>query len=146
MRDQQKDTGARDVGVQTKMNSKYKEVLEVNDYQDMLKRGSTYLKVRKWVGGKLYYEEIDLEEYDKRIAELAKKIASAPEVDLLSLLKDALYDLNLDRLDRVEQMVNTELEKSKKEKRPSNIKTTPRQRGTCVNLAVGGKFAVMLRA
>lgn len=122
-----------------------KERFEVNDYQDMLKRGDITYKVRKWHGGKLLYEEIDLGDYDKRIENLAKKIASMPQVDLLSLVKDALYDLTLERLDRVEGMVSTEVAKAKEEKRKPEIKTTPRQRGTCVNLAVGGRFALMLR-
>ena len=122
-----------------------KETLEMLDNQDMLKRGNAIYKAREWKGGKIYYEEIDLEEYDRRIDNLARKIASMPQVDLLDILKDALYDLNLKRLSKVEGMLEVEIKEAQEEKREAEIKTTKRNRGTCVNLAVGKKFALMLR-
>ena len=83
-----------------------------------------------------------MEEYDKRVEELAAKIAERPGVDLMAVLKDALYDLSLDYLAEVERKLKKELEKSK----PKVVtKTDTTYRGTCVNLNVGGKNLVELR-
>lgn len=110
--------------------------------ESMIKRGSTIFKAKKRKGVEITYEEIDLEEYDKRIDDLAKKIAKQPEVDLLSILKDALYDLPLDTLAVVEKRISEELKKSK----PKIITKVDRTyRGTCVKLNVDGRNLIELR-
>jgi len=108
----------------------------------MIKRGSTIFKAKFRKGVEITYEEIDLKEYDKRIDDLAKKIAKQPEVNLLSILKDALYDLPLDWLSQVEKRIHKELEKPKPK---IATKTDKTYRGTCVKLSVGGRNLVELR-
>ena len=111
-------------------------------YHGMLKRGSTIFKAKKHRGVHITFEEIDLEEYDNRVDTLAKKIAQMPGVDLLGVLKDALYDLPLDHLAQVEKRIFEELKKAE----PQIItKTDTTYRGTCINLSIGGKNMVELR-
>jgi len=111
-------------------------------YNGMLRRGSAIFKAKSHRGVQITYEEIDLEEYDKRVDNLAKRIINAKGVDLLSILKDALYDLPLDYLTRVEKKVEEEIKKDE----PKIVTKTDRTyRGTCVNLNVGGKNLVELR-
>lgn len=123
------------------------EILNMLDNEDMLQvqRGQTIYKLREWKGHKGYYVEIDVEEYDKRVHALAQKIASMPQVDLLSILRDALYDIPLKRLEKVEEMIEKELSEATLENREPKIETNARRRGTCVNLNVGGRFALELR-
>jgi len=111
-------------------------------YNSMLRRGSTVFKAKSHRGHEITYQEIDLEEYDRRIDELAKNIAKMPGVDLLATLKDALYDLQLDYLKNVEGKVNKELTKPEPQ---IETKVSTTYRGTCVNLNVGGKNLVELR-
>lgn len=64
-------------------------------------------------------------------------------MDLLALLKDALYDLSLeDELTQVEKKLREECKKSKPEV-TTKVDTT--YRGTCVSLDIGGKGVVELR-
>jgi len=86
------------------------------------------------------FVEVDLSEYDNRIFSLADKITSSPGVDLKDILRDALYDLPLELLSKIEERVNTEVAKPE-----PDIKTTKRERGTCINLAIGGRWAMELR-
>ena len=121
------------------------EVIKMTDgspYNSMLKRGSTLFKAKKHIGHEVVYVEIDLEEYDKRVDALAKTLAKQPGIDLLAILRDALYDLPLDHLKSIENKVKKELEKPKPEIK-TKVATT--YRGTCVNLNVGGKNLVELR-
>lgn len=111
-------------------------------YKGMMKRGSTIFKAKKHRGVQITYEEIDLEEYDKRVGNLAKLISKRPEVDMLAILKDALYDLSLDELASVEKKVEIEM---KKPEPKIATKTDTTYRGTCVGLHVGGKKLVELR-
>ena len=111
-------------------------------YNGMLRRGSTVFKARRHKGTMITYEEIDLEEYDIRVEKLAKEIAKMPGVDLLAVLKDALFDLPLDYLGNVEKKVFQELEKAEPE---IETKVDTNYRGTCVNLRVGGKNMVEIR-
>lgn len=111
-------------------------------YNSMLRRGSTVFKAKCHKGHEITYVEIDLDEYDRRVNELAKSIAKMPGVDLLAVLKDALYDLNLDYLKNVEGKVIKELAKPKP---VVETKVSTTYRGTCVNLNVGGKNLVELR-
>ena len=111
-------------------------------YRGMLRRGSTVFKAKKHVGTQITYIEIDLEEYDERVNELAQKLVKMPGVDLVSILKDALYDLPLDYLTSVESKINKELEKPEPK---IETKVDTNYRGTCVNLNIGGKNLVELR-
>lgn len=111
-------------------------------YKAMLKRGHSIFKAKSHKGTQITYQEIDLEIYDKRVSDLATNIAKMPGVDLMAVLKDALYDLSLDYLDKVEKEIKKELEKPIPE---VVTKTDTTYRGTCVNLNVGGKNLVELR-
>ncbi len=111
-------------------------------YNAMLRRGSTIFKAKCHKKHEITYAEINLKEYDARINKLANEIAKMPGVDLLAVLKDALYDLQLDYLKNVEKKVKQELEKEKPEIK-TEVSTT--YRGTCVNLKVNNKNLVELR-
>jgi len=111
-------------------------------YNGMLKRGDTVFKAKSHKGTQITYQEVDLEEYDKRVHDLAVELAKMPSVDLLSILKDALFDLPLDYLNQVETKIHKELEKPAPE---IETKVDTKYRGTCVNLRVGGKNLVELR-
>ena len=111
-------------------------------YNAMLKRGHSIFKAKSHKGTQITYQEIDLDEYDTRVDELAKKLAKMPDVDLLAVLKDALYDLPLDYLTQVEGKINKELNKPEPQ---IKTKVDTNYRGTCVNLNVGGKNLVEIR-
>lgn len=117
-------------------------ITDGSPYNGMIKRGSTVFKAKRHRGVQITYEEIDLAEYDERIEKLAKQIAKMPDVDLLAVLKDALYDLPLDYLAGVEEKIGAEL---KKPEPKIATKTDTTFRGTCVKLSVGGKNLVELR-
>ena len=121
------------------------ETIKMTDgspYNGMLRRGSTVFKAKSHKGTEIIYQEINLEEYDRRIQELAQKIAASPGVDMLAVLKDALYDLPLDYLVQVEKRIEAELQKKEPE---ITTKTDKSYRGTCVSLNIGGKNLVELR-
>ena len=118
-----------------------KERIKMTDNQGMFKKGSKVFKVHHYSGVHIVYDEIDMDVYDKRIQELTDKLCSLPEVDLKDILKDALYDLSLKRLEKVETSLEKELEKENPQ-----VRTTKRDRGTCINLAIGKRFACELRA
>jgi len=125
-----------------KLNGEKLKLTDGTPYQSMLKRGSTVYKAKCHKGHEITYVEIDLREYDRRVNALADKIAKMPGVDLLSILKDALYDLDLDYLKTVEQKVGDEV---KKPEPAIETKVSTSYRGTCVNLNVGGKNLLELR-
>lgn len=125
-----------------KSNGERFRMTDGSPHNGMLKRGGILYKAKKHIGHEVIYVEIDLEEYDRRVAELAGNIAKQPGVDMLAILKDALYDLPLDYLKSIEGKVNKELEKPKPEIR-TKVATT--YRGTCVNLNVGGKNLIEIR-
>jgi len=125
-----------------KPNGEQIKMTDGSPYNSMIRRGSTVFKAKSHKGHEITYVEIDLEEYDKRVDELAKNLAKMPGVDLLAILKDALYDLNLDYLKNVESKVNKELSKPEPEIK-TQVSTT--YRGTCVSLNVAGKNLVELR-
>ena len=107
-------------------------------------------KLKKWLRGpreeylkgvhNAEYVEVNPAEYDARIEALTKVIASSPHVDLLDVIRDALYDMPLEQLDRVEKLVAQE-----QSKEVPQVETKRGERGTCVELRVGGKFACDLR-
>ncbi len=111
-------------------------------YNGMLRRGHSVFKAKSHKGTMITFQEIDLEEYDKRVHNLAVELAKMPSVDLLSILKDALFDLPLDYLCQVEGKIKKELEKPEPK---IETKVDTNYRGTCVNLNVGGKNLVELR-
>lgn len=117
-------------------------MVDGSPYNALMKLGDTVYKAKSHKGVQITFEAIDLEEYDKRVIGLAKKIAAMPEVDLHSLLTDALYDLPLDYLKSVETKIYKELEKPKPVIK-TKVDTT--YRGSCVNLNVGGRNLVELR-
>ena len=125
-----------------KKNGEVIKMTDVSPYNAMIRRGSTVFKAKHHKGHEITYVEIDLEEYDKRVDELARAIAKMPGVDLLATLKDALYDLPLDYLKNVEGKVKKELEKPVPQ---IKTKVATNYRGTCVNLNIGGKNLVELR-
>lgn len=128
----------------TELNGKPERIImtDGSPYNGMLKRGSTIFKAKRHRGVQITYEEIDLREYDERVYDLANKIAKMPGVDMLAVLKDALYDLPLDYLAEVEKKIGEELKKPE----PKIVtRTDTSYRGTCVNLKVGGKNLVVLR-
>ena len=76
-------------------------------YNGMLRRGhSSVFKAKSYKGTMITFQEIDLEEYDKRVHDLAVKLAKMPSVDLLAVLKDALFELPLDYLNQVETKIH----------------------------------------
>lgn len=107
--------------------------------------GKTF-KAISYRGPKVTYAEIDVEEYDARVESLVKAILAAPGVNLVDVLKDALYDIPLERFEVVERMIQKEAARAMVEKRAPNMATTKRERGTCINLAVAGRFCAVLRA
>ena len=118
-----------------------KDQITMTSNQGIFRKGNKLYKAHHYIGNvRIVYEEIDLQEYDKRIHLLAEKIASQPDVDLLDVLKDALYDVSLKRLEMVEQAFIKELAKEKPQ-----IRTTKRDRGTCINIAIGKRFALEVR-
>ena len=117
-------------------------MIDGSPYNAMMKLGNKVYKAKSHKGVQITFEEINLDEYDKRVNNLADKIASMPNVDLLSLLKDALFDLPLDYLKGVETKVYQELEKPEP---MIETKVDTTYRGSCVNLNVGGKNLVELR-
>ncbi|KKM90934.1 hypothetical protein LCGC14_1233540 [marine sediment metagenome] len=114
--------------------------IKMTDNQGMFKKGQKVFKVHHYSGVNIVYEEIDVNQYDERVVKLAKKIAGMPEVNLLDVLTDALYDISLKRLEKVEKSFAEELEKA-----DPQVRTTKRDRGTCINLAIGKRFAFEVR-
>lgn len=121
------------------------ETFVMTDQMGLVHKGGKIFKAEKWHGPKVRMVEIDAAEYDARVQRLADTIMASPGVNLVDILKDALYDVPLKRLDTIEAMVSEEVKKAKTEKRTPDMKTTKRDRGTCINLAVGGKFCAVLR-
>ena len=91
------------------------------------------------------FVEVDPQEYDARIEAVAKRIASYPQVDLLDTIRDALYDLPLCYLQRLEEKLNKEEIKANVEGRKPKVETRRGERGTCCELRIGGKYALNLR-
>lgn len=123
------------------------EKITLTDNLGMLKRGTTLFKAKSHKGVKIVYQEIDLEEYDKRVSALADKLAKMPEVDLMALLKDALYDIPLDQLENVEKRLDAEIKRAEAAKEAAKVRTATERtyRGTCVDLRINGYTAVELR-
>ncbi len=117
------------------------EKIKMTSDQGMFRKDGKLFKVSRYSGVHTYYEEIDPKQYDERIHKLAEQLASMPDVDLMDVLRDALYDVPLRRLEVIEQKLAAELEK-----KVPQVRTTKRDRGTCINLAIGGRYALELRA
>lgn len=121
------------------------EIIKTTDNNSILYKDGKLYKVRRHRATSLLYEEVDPKEYDKRIQALAEKIASCPRVNLLDTLKDALYDVSLDFLDRIEKKVNKELVTAEAMKVEPRIRTKTAERGTCVDLFVGKRLVCNIR-
>jgi len=91
------------------------------------------------------YVEVNPEEYDKRIEALVTRITSHPGVDLKDVLRDALYDMHLDMITRLEKNLDKEEEKAKEQARQPKVETKRGERGTCVELRIGGRYGMQLR-
>jgi hypothetical protein len=119
-----------------------------------------------WIDGKLYklkewiypdrqealkgvhqanFVEVDPNEYDQRVEKLAQRIKSFPQVDLLDIVRDALYDMSLNQLSRLEKKLEREEAISKEKNIPPRVETRRGERGTCVELRIGNKYGGMLR-
>ena len=85
-----------------------KERIVTTDNHGILRSEGRIFKARVHQGVTITYEELDEEAYDKRVSELAERIAAMPGVDLMSVLRDALYDVSLRRLDIIEKDLNKE--------------------------------------
>lgn len=120
-------------------------IIDATDTLGIIYEGKKCYKVHSFKGPKARYIEINKVEYDKRVSELATKVITCKSVNLSDVLKDALYDLPLSILDKIESRVNEEISTAKREGREPDIKTTKRDRGTCVNLAIKGRYALELR-
>ena len=112
----------------------------MTDNRMMFKKNGKTFHALEYKGVTITYEEVDPKEYDKRIHDLANEINELPCVDLMDVLRDALYDLPLKKLAIVEKRFKKELQKDE-----PKVTTTVRDRGTCVGLAIGGKRAFELR-
>jgi len=111
-------------------------------YNAMLIKDGVSYKAKSHKGVEIVYQEINLAEYDERIEKLAQIIGKQPDVDVLGIIKDALCDLPLDYLAKVERELTAELAKPK----PKIVtKKDTTYRGTCINLSIGGKNMVELR-
>lgn len=118
---------------------------EATDTLGLLYKDGKYFKEKRREGPKYYYVEVDPKEYDDRIKTLAEKIMKCPKVDLGDLLRDALYDIPLTVLDRLEKDLAKELELAETRGTEPSVKTVKRERGTCVSLAIGGRREWILR-
>ena len=108
-------------------------------------------KIKKWRAGtkeerlkgihRAEYVEVNPEEYDARIEKMTKELSSQPGVDLKDVLRDALYDISLDHLERLEKSLAKE-----KQKEQPKVATKRGERGTCVELRIGGHYGLELRA
>jgi len=117
-----------------------KEQITMTDNRMMFTKDGKTFHALEYKGVTITYEEIDTRDYDNRIRNLADKINALPKVDLMDVLRDALYDMPLKKLIKVERQLAKELKKEE-----PHVKTTVRDRGTCVGLAIGGKRALELR-
>jgi len=106
----------------------------------MFKKNGKTFHALEYKGVTITYQEIDPKEYDKRIRDLATEMNALPDVDLMDVLRDALYDMPLKKLAKVEKRFEAELKKTY-----PKVATTVRDKGTCVGFAIGGKRAFELR-
>jgi len=127
------------------MRAKKPDKFLTTDDMGIVHQGGKTYKAISYRGVVVKYQEIDVKEYDARISKLVKVIMASPNVDLVDILRDALYDIPLERLEKVEEMIEAEAARAKKEKRVPDIKTAKQERGTCINLDVAGRFCAILR-
>jgi len=129
-----------------KVGKAVRKILKITDNDGLLQEGDKLYKVHHYDRKhNIIYHEVNPEEYDERIEELSEKIMACPGVDLSTVVKDALYDLPLGLLDKVEERLNVEIEEAKQSKTTPKVKTNTKNRGTCVDLYIGERFAVNFR-
>lgn len=91
------------------------------------------------------YVEVSPVEYDSKIEILAKRIAAFPQVDLLDVLRDALYDMPLNHLDNLQKKLAKEEARASQSSTKPRVETRRGERGTCVELRIGGRYGMELR-
>lgn len=91
------------------------------------------------------YVVVKPEEYDKTVNKLAERISKYPDVDLLDILRDALYDMPLKYVIELDKRLDKEEIKAKEEQREPRIKTARGERGTCVELRINGRYGMQIR-
>jgi len=91
------------------------------------------------------YIEVDPEEYDAKVEKLARKIAAYPDVDLLDVLRDALYDEPLVFLDKLEKKLQREDTRAEEVESKPRVETRRGERGTCVELRIAGRYGMTMR-
>lgn len=117
---------------------KQRKLMKITDNDGLIQEGKKLFKVHHYgAGHNILYEEVNPEEYDKRIAQLAQRIMEYPTVNLMDIVKDALYDLPLKLLDRLEDKLNKEQERAKTIGDTPSVSTKTANRGTCVDLVIG---------
>lgn len=135
------------------MNGKVKIML-TDDAGHFWRDGKLY-KLRRWMTAPRElmmkglhqgeYVEVNPAEYDARVEKLTRKIAAYPDVDLLEVLRDALYDEPLVFLDKLEKKLQVEDTKAGEAKRVAKVETRRGERGTCVELRIAGRYAMTMR-
>ncbi len=128
-----------------KNNKQEKITFEATDTLGLLYKDGKYFKELRREGPKINFIEIDPKEYDFRIQALTNKLIKCPGVDLSIILRDALYDMSLSQLDKMEKDINKEIELAEARKTEPNIKTKVRERGTCVTLVCDGLYQMTIR-
>ena len=91
------------------------------------------------------FVEVNPEEYDKRISALTERVMAYPGVVLSDIIKDALYDLQLNVLENLEKRLDKEDMKAAEKGQTPKVETKRGDRGTCVELHIGGRYAAQLR-
>ncbi len=115
-----------------------RKLMKITDNDGLIQEGKNLFKVHHYgAGHNILYEEINPEEYDKRINEIAKELVKHPAVNLTDIVKDALYDLPLKLLERLETQLKKEESRSSITQETPVVKTRTTNRGTCVDLVIG---------
>jgi len=91
------------------------------------------------------FVEVDPAKYDQRIEKLAQRIKTYPQVDLLDVVRDALYDMSLNQISRLEKRLDKEEAVAKEQKTEPRVSTKRGERGTCVELRIGNRWGAQLR-
>lgn len=128
------------------MPPKHRKLLKITDNDGLIEEGKRLWKAHHYDRKhNIIYEEVNPEEYDTRIEKLTQEIVKCPGVDLTTVLKDALYDLPLKLLGNLERKTSKALAEAQKAKEEPKVKTRTKNRGTCVDLVIGNKFALNIR-
>ncbi len=123
-----------------------RKLLKITDNDGLIQEGERLYKAKRYGNGHtIFYVEVDPKEYDKRVEDLATKIIAYPQVSILDIIKDALYDMPLDRLDKLQSMLAKADADTVATGEPPNVRSKTANRGTCVDLFINDKYACNLR-